>query len=393
MLFVVWGEGLESAAEWIDEQAGDKPLRVASWYYDGPFSYFFDGTTANISQGSLLYWLGVDYAVTYVNQWQRQLPSPEVIAYFNQAEPAHTVSFRGLELARVYDMRGVALPDFLDAPTGSAADFGGVLRLLAHVFERSTAAPGDSFQATLYEQAHASMATNYNVLLRLVAEDGRELWRSEGWPWGAPTSGWPVGEVRPDGHSVVIPPEAESGMYRFVVSFYDPATLETLPVATLDGKPLSETERALALLQVGEPKLLSERASAPWQFGQVARLNAVEMPSAVQPGQALPLALEWESVERTGVDYSVFVHVVAPDGAVVAQGDGPPLGGFAATRLWQPGQTLVDERSIALPADLPPGKYEVRLGLYGPDGARLPVTVAGDAAGDSALVGSFQVAE
>jgi hypothetical protein len=393
VLFVGWGEGLEEAAEWINEQVAGESTRAASWYYDGPFSYFFHGATANISQGSLLYWLGVDYAVTYVNQWQRQLPSPETAAYFNQRKPVHTVRFRGLELARVYDMRGVALPDFLNAPTGSAADFGGQLRLLAHVFEQSQAALGDRFQATLYEQARAPMTTNYNVLLRLVGQDGRELWRSEGWPWGAPTVGWPVGEVRPDGHTVAIPPDAPPGLYRFVVSFYDPVTLEALPAALLDGAPLGESERALALLQVGEPTALPERAVSPWQFGEVARLNAVAAPSRAQPGETLPLALEWESTARTPVDYTVFVHVVAPDGAVVAQGDGPPLSGFAVTRLWQPGQTFVDERNVALPADLPPGEYQVRVGLYGPDGGRLAVTTNAGPVGDSAAVGSFQVGE
>jgi hypothetical protein len=36
---------------------------------------------------SPLSWLDTDYAVTYVNQWQRQLPSPEAVAWFESLTP------------------------------------------------------------------------------------------------------------------------------------------------------------------------------------------------------------------------------------------------------------------------------------------------------------------
>lgn len=392
VLFVGWGEGLEQAAEWINQQPDAERLRAASWYYDGPFSYYFDGAAVNMGDGSPLFWLGVDYAVTYINQLQRQLPSPEAVTYFDRLTPVHTVSFRSLELAQIYDMRNMPPPDFLDLPTESAADFGGRLRLLAHELGQGSVAAGDHITATLYLQSMAEMDVNYNVLLRLVGQDGRELWRSEGWPWGAPTMDWPLAETRPDGHPIDVPADAAPGLYKFVLSFYDPATLEPLRVTTLDGaSPPDDTARDLALLRVGPPPSIASPAEPPWSFGRIASLDGADMPATVSAGDQLALTLAWRSLDRTPSEYTVFVHVVGPDGQLVAQRDGPPMGGFAPTRIWRPGQTLLDEHLVPLPTDLAAGEYEVRVGLYAQDGSRLPVTLGDAPAGDYAVLGAVQV--
>ena len=55
--------------------------------------------------------------------------------------------------------------------------------------------------------------------------------------------------------------------------------------------------------------------------------------------------------------------------------DQKPLGGLVATDIWQPGDIIRDPLSIPLPADLSPGSYDIRLGVYSPEtGERLPVS-------------------
>ena len=85
--------------------------------------------------------------------------------------------------------------------------------------------------------------------------------------------------------------------------------------------------------------------------------------------------------------YAVFVHVLGPDGRVVAQHDSPPGQGTATTG-WVQGQYIADEHPIDMPADLPPGQYQVEIGVYDPNtGARLPVTnSAGVVQGDAILL-------
>jgi len=382
-VWVGWGEGLDAAAAWLNQQPDAENLRTAAFYYDGPFSYFFDGKASNLGYGSPLFWLGMDYAVTYVSQWQRQIPVPETIAWFDSKEPVHTVQFRGLDLAKVYDLRGEPLPDFLDIAKENGVDFGGIIRLLAYEFAQTQAEPGDTFQATLYEQALAPMEVNYNVLLRLVNQQGDEVWRSEGWPWGAPTSDWPVREVRPDGHTVTLPDDLSPGLYRYLVSVYDPATLELLPLTDPEsGAPTGGDEQPIALLQVGG---ITPPVSpiAPWLFGNTLALVQAEVANEPQTGGNLVLNLTWQSLQRTANGYTVFVHIVDESGNQVGGKDAPPLEGFAATNLLLPGQAFTDTVTVPLDASLPAGEYAVRLGLYDANG-RLSVMRDGASAGDFA---------
>jgi len=392
VLFAGWGEGLDAAAAWLNAQPDADQLRVVAWYADGPLSYFFKGQATSLGNNSPLLWLDSDYAVLYVNQWQRQIPSAEAVAYFDGQTPVHVVRFGGLELARIYDMRNTVLPAFIDIGKESAADFGGQIRLAAYKLDQQTANPGDSFQTTFYLQSRAPMTVNYNVLVRLVGQDGAEIWRAEGWPWGAPTTDWPLREIRPDGHTVVIPTDAKPGLYKFLVSFYDPDTLANLPLMAVNSdQALDEQARDVALLWIGPPPAVTQNFAQPWHFDPFFTLSGGSLPDQVAPGGDLSLRLQWASVKRTATEYTTFVHLVDAAGNLVAQKDQMPLGGFAPTRLWQPGQQIVDTYTIPLPADLPAGEYAVRVGLYGGDGVRLPVLQNGTGVGDFAAVGSVRV--
>ena len=390
VLFVGWGEGLDEAARWINTQPDAESLRVAAWYADGPFSYFSESQAVPMGYSSPLSWLDTDYAVTYVNQWQRQIPSPEAVDWFEAQTPAYTVQRNGLTLARVYDLRETLLPPFIDLNTAPAADFGDAIRLIGVDLPAATLAPGDEQLVTFYLQALAPMTANYNVLVRLVAPDGSEIWRDEGWPWGAPTSEWPVREVRPDGHTLAIPADAAPGLYQLVLSFYDPATLEPLPAVTVrDGQALPAGAQSVALVQVGDAPELPALDTI-WRFGDVAQLTGAQIPEQARSGDEIDVQLQWGTLLTPNTDYTAFVHVINDAAELVAQQDQPPLGGFAPTHTWQPQQRIVDSFRLALPADLAPGRYTVLTGLYAGD-ARLPVTRDGEAAGDFAVVGTFDV--
>lgn len=282
-----------------------------------------------------------------------------------------------------------------------AADFGGKIRLAMTDVDQRVAAPGDRVRATLSLQSLAPMTINYNRLLRLVAADGRELWRAEGWPWGAPTAEWPLNEFRLDGHEIVIPGDTLPGLYALTAGFYDPATFEPLVItAPKSDEPTGETDLVVALVRVGppptaesglepEPQFTEPVAGGSWR--PVARLAGVTLPAVVAPGTELSLALLWESVGHTRVDYTAFVHILAPDGTIVAQHDRQPLAGFAPTHLWRPGERLLDEYRIALPPDLAAGRYSVRVGLYTLAAGRLAVMQNGASAGDYVTVGAIIV--
>jgi hypothetical protein len=83
-----------------------------------------------------------------------------------------------------------------------------------------------------------------------------------------------------------------------------------------------------------------------------------------RPGQTLYLTLHWEATGVPAQDYSVFVHLIGPDGALVAQWDNWPLQGTYPTPLWEPGERVDDPYPVALPADAPPGTYTLLAGMY-----------------------------
>jgi 4-amino-4-deoxy-L-arabinose transferase-like glycosyltransferase len=98
-------------------------------------------------------------------------------------------------------------------------------------------------------------------------------------------------------------------------------------------------------------------------FG-VMRLRAADVEEVA--GRGLRLRLLWEAVDPSDAPLNVFVHVVGPwnpqaGNPIWGQNDGQPVGTPLA--LWPTGTMAVETRLVPLPA-LPPGHYELRVGLY-----------------------------
>ncbi len=119
-------------------------------------------------------------------------------------------------------------------------------------------------------------------------------------------------------------------------------------------------------------------------FGDAVRLAGYAVQSdALRPGDAVRVRLEWEALQPMTRDWSVFVHLNDPVlGRPIAQRDMFPGQGLLATRLLSPGQRLVNDYVLTLPATaVAPAQLALAVGLYDfATGERLPVTAAGDTA-------------
>jgi hypothetical protein len=96
----------------------------------------------------------------------------------------------------------------------------------------------------------------------------------------------------------------------------------------------------------------------------LVRDGALLHDEAVRPGDVLQLTLHWQATAAPEGDYSVFVHLMGPEGALVAQQDNIPLGGTYPTFLWQPGEGVDDPYELLVPAGAPPGPYRLVAGMY-----------------------------
>jgi uncharacterized membrane protein len=84
-----------------------------------------------------------------------------------------------------------------------------------------------------------------------------------------------------------------------------------------------------------------------------------------QTGQDLTVTLYWRALAPMPVDYTIFVHLLGPDGQLVAQHDGGPWWEVSLpTSTWQPGEELRDRHVLNLPPDLPSGTYRLQVGVY-----------------------------
>ena len=112
-------------------------------------------------------------------------------------------------------------------------------------------------------------------------------------------------------------------------------------------------------------------------------------------GDLLTLTLFWTTDAPLEQRYTVYTHLLAPDGHLVAQMDGEPQGGAAPTDRWQPGEIIRDGYAIRVPESAPPGRYTVRVGLYLlQSGERLPVfDAAGKPLGDGVSLGVVEIGE
>ena len=112
-----------------------------------------------------------------------------------------------------------------------------------------------------------------------------------------------------------------------------------------------------------------------------------------QSGDTLAVHLVWLARQPMDESYKVFIHLIDDQGKLLAQTDSRPQGYASNTNRWIPGQVVADRFAVPLPPDAPPGRYQVRVGLYGEtDGQRLPVLdVTGKAIDDQVLLGYFEV--
>jgi uncharacterized membrane protein len=157
----------------------------------------------------------------------------------------------------------------------------------------------------------------------------------------------------------------------------------------------NDTAVQLARLRDGHPVVderlfrwpTAPRRKTAVRFGQVAALAGYELSCSPVCTHADRLALRlpsngeaslsttlfWRALSRPEVSYTVFVHLLGPDGRLVSQHDGLPVNGARTTDTWLPHETLVDTVTIPIPATLPAGTYRIELGLYdATTGVRVP---------------------
>jgi hypothetical protein len=131
-------------------------------------------------------------------------------------------------------------------------------------------------------------------------------------------------------------------------------------------------------------------------FG-AATLVGFDLPrgTTIKRGMMLPVALLWRHEGWGDVppfDYSINVSLINKEGAAVAQRAQPPLATFGPMSQWVDGGYYHDNHALEVPANLPPGDYELWVLIFDwRDGHRLPVRSATGATGDHVMIATIRV--
>lgn len=131
---------------------------------------------------------------------------------------------------------------------------------------------------------------------------------------------------------------------------------------------------ALTYVQPGLPcrwcvfQLLDQRPIShplPLTLGGQIRLMGCDVArTRVRAGEHLQFTLYWQPLTTIREDYTVFTHLLSPQGTLLAQVDRQPLQGLVPTSRWLPGGVYADRFDMELPADVPSGEAQLEVGLY-----------------------------
>jgi hypothetical protein len=165
---------------------------------------------------------------------------------------------------------------------------------------------------------------------------------------------WPVGALAPQTY-LLEAPSARSQL-SLIVETGQPARCGWLRAAT-NSCDLGAVELAGQALPAGAVNYADQL---------VLRTATLETAEAA-PGDEVRVVLEWQGLRTMTESYTVFVHLVGPDGRLHGQRDYWPVEGTRLTTTWQPGEIIHDPYRVTLDADAPSGDYAIHIGLYLPE--------------------------
>jgi hypothetical protein len=190
------------------------------------------------------------------------------------------------------------------------------------------------------------------------------------------TTLWQPGEVVADNYGVPIHPATPPGQYRVEVGMYIPETGQRLVT------PQGEGQVWLEPLTVDRPSVRVPLAALGMQhlegagFGELAllgydtyKLGFAHQPDALlRPGDILHVNLYWQAGVQPSGDWQVAIDLVGPDrrepSGIVAE----PVTGYPTSK-WQAGDVWRGQLNLPIPANAPPGRYQLRVQPIAPAGA------------------------
>jgi hypothetical protein len=224
---------------------------------------------------------------------------------------------------------------------------------------RDALRPGERLPIVWYWQAESS-PINADVAVVLRALDGAQIEIGRGVPLADRLlpSDWPLGAVLVERPAWRVPHDLPGGVY-------------SVSVRGSSGEVILDEVEIAGAARLFEPPWVGQVVEA--RFGGMIELYGY---SLTRDDGQLQLHLIWRAAAEVEEAFTVFVHLVDENGALLDQRDSMPQDGTYPTNLWVPGEYVEDRYELSAP----PQAVALRVGWYrAEDGRRLPVDgLAGD---------------
>ncbi len=199
-----------------------------------------------------------------------------------------------------------------------------------------------------------------------------------------PIGGWPAGQPVRDMQSLPLPFETRSGLYRL-----------DMEMQTEDGRVIGRAH--LGMLEVRDYPHTPVATDIPNRVNaRVGELRLLGYSVSQPPARSIPLDIYtyWQVESPVARDGVIFLHVIDPDGRLVAQDDNPPEYGRRSTLTYRPEDGIAQLHRIILPFLAPEGEYRLYAGIYNrSDIVRWPASQNDAPARDNLVyLGSFTLA-
>jgi len=252
--------------------------------------------------------------------------------------------------------------------------------LLGYDLQRSLLPQGESLVLRLYWQALRPLDHDLTAFVHLDAfgDGGTLVSAARPKPGGLPTSEWDPALYVEDRYEIQLPSDLPAVRYALRVGLLDAGS--GAPLAT-DGGAGAYTLQGVQVLYHLPLDVKRFPGDRWYRFGDSIRLLGYELERAqVASGEATELTLYWRADVPVHSAMKRFLHLVGPDGQIVAQWDEWPVEGLYPTDDWLPMRTIADRLRVHVPRSAVPGEYSLVVGLY--DAATLePPEVSQNGAG------------
>jgi hypothetical protein len=270
------------------------------------------------------------------------------------------------------DFRGtrVSVGEVVVAPPGQSPDLAALsiarrlnvlareLRLIGMSQVSEQVLSGDSLSLELFWQAEGAPRADYSVRLRLLDSRGQVAHETVIPLSPYPTSHWHAGDRFRGHYSLHVLPDVAPGRYGLALNLLDES-----------GGSGWEQDSSLATVGVLPRERSFTLPDIPHQldvtFEGGIHLRGYALPRVeIVPGDTIPLTLYLQAGGPTDRSYTLFAHLLTPEGELQGQVDLLPGAGTAPTTSWARGQVIVQEVALPVAPGAETGTSVIAVGFY-----------------------------